>query len=209
MTPSLDSTNYIDGHDIIAMSDPHSIGTWDTVKDVPPCEVNAVGRPIGRFWEHMRSYLHDRAPWLFKWHLPWPRQNQEMVRLFKQRIRRLYPGNYEESYVMSEIATNIRQRRVRLRNHMKHNGSKEFTPIAHGLTKESWNAIWDSITNEKYVEKSTKCKLAADERTRRITFTHRLGPLGVAGLMAKFVSLFHRTWSLNSFCLCEGVLLSL
>jgi hypothetical protein len=184
---SLDSCSNIGGQSGVALSDPHGIGTWDSVTDVPPCETNALGQPIGKFWIHMQSYLHDRAPWLFKWHLPWPKQDKEMVRLFKLRVRSLYPGDYEEKFVLSEVANNIRQRRVRVRNHMKENGCKDHTPIAHGLSKESWDAIWDSISSSNYIEKSNKCKVAATERTRRISFTHRLGAGGVARLMSKFV----------------------
>lgn len=76
---SFDSCNHSGGQDSVYMSDPHSIGTWDAVRDVPPCEVNALGEPTGRFWEHMQSYLHDRGPWLFKWDLPWPHQDPETL----------------------------------------------------------------------------------------------------------------------------------
>lgn len=186
---SVDSSNCSFPGSLI-ISDPHSIGIWDTVKDVPPCEVNSVGHPIGQFWEHMQSYTYDRAPWLFEWDIPWPQQPKEMKRNFANRICSLYPGKYEIDYVLEDVGANIRQRRQRTRNHMKKNGCKQFTPIAHGLTVKSWNNIWASLSNPTYQGKSNKCKIAAEARTKRIGYTHRLGAMGVEGLIKKFVSLF-------------------
>ena len=71
---------------------------------------------------------------------------------------------------------------------MKKNNCKQLTPIAHGLTIRAWNNIWASISNKVYQEKSNKCKVAADARTNRIGFTHKLGAMGVAGLIKLFVS---------------------
>lgn len=124
-------------HESQIITDPYSIGIWDTVKDVPDYEVNALGQPIGRFWKHMQSYTHDRAPWLFEWDIPWTQQPKEMKRAFASRPQLLYPGIYDIDYVQEDVGANIRQRRQRTRNHMKKNGCKQFTPIAHGLTVKS------------------------------------------------------------------------
>lgn len=110
------------------ISDPHAIGIWDTVRDVPPCEVNSEGVPVGRFWEHMQRYTHDRAPWLFEWDVPWPQQPKELKRAFANRVRSLYPGKYEMDYVLEDVATNIRQKRQRTRNHMKKMDAKNLHP---------------------------------------------------------------------------------
>ena len=66
---------------------------------------------------------------------------------------------------------------------MKRNGSKAFSPVAHGLTRESLDLIWLSITNQKYVDKSNKCKWVVYVRMKRMSFTHKLGPRGVAGFI--------------------------
>lgn len=170
------------------ISDPHSIGLFDTVKDVPPCEVNSEGAPVGKFWKHMQSYTHNRAPWIFEWDIPWTRQSKVAKRLFASRVQVLYPGNYDIDFVLEDVATNIRQRRQRIRKQMIKNNSKMNTPIQHGLTLKSWNNIWASITNKEYQEKSQKCKAAATARTERMKFTHRLGSVGVAGFINLFVS---------------------
>lgn len=136
----------------------------------------------------MQSYTHDRAPWLFEWDLPWTRQSKLVKRNFANRVQLLYPGNYHMDFVLEDVATNIRQRRQRIRKHMIKHNSKIHTPIQHGLTITSWNNIWASITNPEYQEKSQKCKVAANARTERMGFTHRLSLLGVAGLIGLFVS---------------------
>ncbi|KAG0574657.1 hypothetical protein KC19_VG280600 [Ceratodon purpureus] len=102
-TPSLQEAHII--------TDRHSIGIWDTVKDVPPCEVNSVGHAIGRFWKHMQSYTHDRAPWLFEWDLNWTHQPKEVKWRFADRIKQLYPRNYDMDFVLEDVGANIRQRR--------------------------------------------------------------------------------------------------
>ena len=102
------SPSLIEGHHI---TDPHSIGVWDTVKDVPPCEVNSQGHPIGRFWKHMQSYTHDRAPWIFEWDLNWTQQPKETKRRFANRIKQLYPEDYDVDFVLEDVGANIRQRR--------------------------------------------------------------------------------------------------
>ena len=38
------------------------------------------------------------------------------------------------------------------------------------------------------MEKANKCKVTADAQTRRMKYTHCLGPKGVVGLILQFVS---------------------
>ena len=91
-----------------------------------------------------------------------------MKRMFKARLRRNYPSAYECEAPMSEVASCIKQRRVRIRRQMKENGTPDLTLSQHGLTKESWKCIWESLSNKQYVEKGNKCKVAVDARTRRM-----------------------------------------
>ena len=60
-TQLIDSNNPSTGLQSTFMSDPHSVGTWDIVKEVPPCETNNSDQPIGRFWEHMKG-SYTRGP---------------------------------------------------------------------------------------------------------------------------------------------------
>ena len=90
---------------------------------------------------------------------------------------------------MQMIGSNIRERRVRLRKSFARAPSKNSVPVVGGVTLESWNAIYDSLSNPQYQAKSDKCKVAADERTKRKGFTHKLGPRGVQGFVNVFVSL--------------------
>ena len=68
-TLSIDSCNAGTVQESIVMLDPHSIGIWDVVKEVPSYEMNSSAELVGRFWENMKGYIHARALWLFKWHL--------------------------------------------------------------------------------------------------------------------------------------------
>ena len=43
------------------LSDPLSLGTWDMVRDVPPCQVNGMAHPVGQFWKHMKNFAFERA----------------------------------------------------------------------------------------------------------------------------------------------------
>ena len=95
---------------------------------------------------------------------------------------------------MGKVGNHIWQRQVRVKNQMKWNGSKAFTLLEHGLTRESLEMIWLSITNQKYVNTSNKYKWAVDVQTKRMSFTHKLGPRGVAGIIKKFVSIKNWMW---------------
>ncbi|KAG0596401.1 hypothetical protein M758_UG250600 [Ceratodon purpureus] len=93
---------------------------------------------------------------------------------------------------MQMIGDNIRERRVRLRRAFAKADHKNSVHVAGGVTLDSWNAMFDSLSNPKYQTKSDKCKVAADERTRKKGFTHKLGSKGVQGLVRIFVDKFDR-----------------
>lgn len=169
-------------------SDPLSLGTWDIIRDVPPCQVNNMAHPIGQYWKHMKNFAFERAAFTFPWHVDWSQQDSLTKVRFKLRLKKLYPGDWDEAYVMQMIGNNIRERRVRLRRTFARALNKNSVPVAGGVTIESWNAIFESLSNPKYQAKSDKCKVAANERTMRKGFTHKLGPRGVQGLVTTFVS---------------------
>lgn len=172
----------------ILFSDPSVLGTWDVIRDVPPCEINSAVQPVGQFWKHMKNFAFERAAYTFPWHLDWSQQDPLTKVRFKLRLKKLYPGDWDDTYVMHMIGSNIRERRVRLRKSFARAHHKNSVPVAGGVTLDSWNAIFDSLSNPKYQSKSDKCKVATDERTRRKGFTHKLGPRGVQGLVNVFVS---------------------
>lgn len=171
----------------ILYSDLASLGTWDIVTDVPPCQVNSMAHPVGDFWRHMKNFAFERAAYTFPWHVDWSQQDPLTKLKFKLRLKKLYPGDWDDSYVMQMVGNNIRERRVRLRRTFARAPNKNSVPVAGGVSLESWNEIYNSLTNPKYQSKSDKCKVAADERTRRKGFTHKLGPRGVQGLVTVFV----------------------
>ena len=88
----------------------------------------------------------------------------------------IYGKDFDDQYVLEEVCSNIRQKRVRIRKQMKREGSKNHVPLAHGLTKESRDKIWESLSNKQYVDNFNKCNVAAHVRTRRIGFMYKLGP---------------------------------
>jgi hypothetical protein len=168
-------------------SDPQSQGLWVPPKDAPPYETNSNGRPIGHFWDHLRNYAFERGRQTFDASVAWNRQESEELRLFKMRLRCMYPGTWDEEFVMSKVRQNLKERRQRIRKNFKHYKNKEYVTVPHGLTLASWNNIHSSLIDPKYFEKSEKCKAAAIDRTRKIKFPHRLGPAGVPGFLAEFV----------------------
>jgi hypothetical protein len=89
--------------------------------------------------------------------------------------------------VLCKVGANIRQRRVRMRNNFRKFNKKENAPLPGGLALSSWDAVYDSLSNPKYQEISDKCKMAAEERSKRKTFSYKLGPKGVVGLLQKYV----------------------
>ena len=79
------SIDSIDPHDQSTRNvimDLKGIGFWEAVSEVPPCMTNATSWPIRKFWEHMKSYAFQQAPWLFLWHKPWPSQDPKMKTVF-------------------------------------------------------------------------------------------------------------------------------
>ena len=105
-----------------------------------------------------------------------------------ERLKELYPRGWDTVWIMQKVGGNIRQRRVRMRNNFKRFNRKENAPVPPGFALDSWNAIYDQLSNPKYQEKADKCKMVAEERSRKKAFSHKLGPKGVAGLITKFVS---------------------
>jgi hypothetical protein len=170
-------------------ADPLFLGVWGVPKDIPPLELNARLRPSGRYWEHLSHFAFSRAAMTFpNWDIPWPRQNPVTKTLFMERLKEIYSGGWDPVWVLSKIGANIRQRRIRMRNNFKKYTKKESAPIPPGLAVESWNSIYDSLSNPQYQEVSDKCKVAADERSTKKPFSHKLGPKGVAGLIQRYVS---------------------
>jgi hypothetical protein len=170
-------------------SDPLLLGMWEKPTDIPAVELNSSRHPTGRYWEHMSNFAFKRAAMTFPtWDLPWPKHNRVRKTLFIERLKELYPGGWDAYWVLCKVGANIRQRRVRMRNNFKKINRKENAPLPAGLALGSWNAIYDSLSNPKYQEISDKCKVAAEEQSKKKTFSHKLGPKGVAGLIQKFVS---------------------
>ena len=187
-----------DGSRSTTCSDPLMLGVWESPKDIPPIELNSSLHSSGRYWDHLSSYAFKRAAMTFpSWDVSWPQQNHVRKTLFIERLKELYPGRWDAVWVLSKVGANIRQRRVRMRNNFKKFNRKENAPLPPGLALRSWNAIYESLSNPKYQEKSDKCKVAAEERSKKKPFSHKLGPRGVAGLVQKFVSLRHQTSNLQ------------
>jgi hypothetical protein len=186
-----------DGSGSTTCFDPLMLGVWESPKDIPPIELNSSLHPTGRYWDHLSNYAFKRAAMTFpSWDVSWPKQNQVRKTLFIERLKELYPGRWDAFWVLCKVGANIRQKRVRMRNNFRKFNRKENAPLPPGLALRSWNAIYESLSNPKYQEISDKCKVAAEERSRRKAFPHKLGPRGVVGLLQKFVSLRHKTSSL-------------
>ena len=167
--PSSDSSSQVvfpSASGSMLFSGPAFVGTWDVVRDVPLCEVNSMAQPVGQFWRHMKDFAFERAAYTFPWHLDWSQQDPLTKLRFKMRLKKLYPGDWDDAYVMQLIGNNIRERRGRLRKTFARANHKNSVPVAGGVTLDSWNAINDSLSNPKFQAKFDKCKVAADERTR-------------------------------------------
>jgi hypothetical protein len=185
-TPAVVSS---DASGSITCSDPLLLGVWEKPTDIPPIELNSSRHPTGRYWEHLSNYAFKRAAMTFPtWNLSWPKQSRVRKTLFIKRLKELYPGGWDSYWMLCKVGANIRQRRVRMRNNFRKFNRKENAPLPAGLALDSWNAIYDSLSHPKYKETSGKCKVATEERSRRKSFSHKLGPKGVARLIQRFVS---------------------
>jgi hypothetical protein len=100
----------------------------------------------------------------------------------------LYPGKQDSTYVMRLVGNNIRLKWVLLRSSFKNARNKESVPCSGSCFLESWNLIYESLSNVMWQAKSKKCKVEADARTYKLKFAYKLGPRGVGGLVTKFVS---------------------
>lgn len=103
------------GQGSVTCSDALSLGTWDTVKDIPPLELNGLFEPVGMYWEHLSQFAFERAKMVFEWHLEWRQQEPEMKSHFKYRLKQIYPGNWCGKYVMHQVGNNLKEKRNRLR----------------------------------------------------------------------------------------------
>jgi hypothetical protein len=81
-------------------SDPLSLGTWDVVRDVPPCQVNAMAHLVGQFWRHMKNFAFERAAYTFPSHINWSQQDLLTKVRFKLRLKKLNPRDWDDAYVM-------------------------------------------------------------------------------------------------------------
>jgi hypothetical protein len=169
--------------------DPLSVGTWKHSFDIPPYEVNSRDEPIGEYWNHMSKFCFERAACIFPWHVAWSKQDVDFKRRFLKSLRQLYPEEWCSKYVMKQVGNNLKEKRVRLRRSFRNARQKECVPCSGGCTLESWNLIFESLSDANLEAKTEKCKVAVDARTKRLKFTHKLGAHGVGGLVNKFVSI--------------------
>ncbi|KAG0574672.1 hypothetical protein KC19_VG282100 [Ceratodon purpureus] len=151
-----------------------------------------MAHPVGAFWRHMKNFSFERAAYTVPWHLDWSQHDTLTKLKIKLRLKKLYSGDWNDSYDMQMVGNNIWERRVRLRRSFARAQHKNLVPIGGGVTLDSWNAIFNSLSNPEYLSKSVKCKVAADERSRKRGFTHKLGRRGVQGLVSVFMSEFER-----------------
>lgn len=174
------------------LADPFSKGTFETDHtDIPEYEVNSQYRPVGHFWQHIRAQAFVRAAMFFDWDIPWSKQPPELKMRFRIRLKSIYKGEWDDKWVMQQVGNNLREKRVRIRKVFKKAGTWKVTPLPYGLKEHSARAIFATLQDPKHVDKSEKCKVAADARTAAIGYTHKLGPGGVKSLLSKFVSYFY------------------
>lgn len=190
----------------IICDDPLLLGTWKHRSNIPPSQLNSKDEPIGAYWKHMSNFAFERASLIFPWHVSWTSQDDDTKRRFLNSLKHLYPGNWDVRYVMRQVGNNIREKRVRLRRAFKSARNKESVPCSGGCTLESWNFIYESLSNAQLQAKSEKCVVAAVARTERLKFTHKLGVHGVSGLVSKFVSFESISTLIISFILVMYVL---
>jgi hypothetical protein len=137
----------------------------------------------------MSAFAFERSSWIFPWHINWMSQDGDLKRRFLKSLRQLYPRQWCNKYVMKQVGNNLKEKRVQLRQSFRNARSKECVPCSDGCSLESWNFIFESLSNANLQAKMEKCKVAAEARTERLKFTHKLGRRGVGGLVAKFVSI--------------------
>lgn len=168
--------------------DSASFGTWDLVKNVPPCKTNKKAVPIGAFWEHMRAYGCARAAMTFDWSKDWDQQCPNLRARFKMRLHELYPGLWDDEPVMSYIGKNFKERRGRFRSKLANSCQKDLIVLPIGCSRDAFELLYESQFDPKKMSKAHKCRVAAERRFKEGALGHRYGRRGVTGLVERFVS---------------------
>lgn len=79
------------------------VTSWDVVDDIPSFEVNSVTALTGEFWEHMRRYALEQAPFEFPWHLDWNKQSKEVKAHFILKLQKVYRGPWDSKSILKAI----------------------------------------------------------------------------------------------------------
>jgi hypothetical protein len=95
----------------------------------------------------MSAFAFERSSWIFLWHINWTSQDGDLKRRFLKSLRQLYPGQWCSKYVMKQVGNNLKEKRVQLRRSFRNPRSKECVPYSGGCSLESWNFIFESLSN--------------------------------------------------------------